>query len=87
MAREVCSAMKTIATVPLLALALTACDPYYGTGNPQPYPQGPQGQQGYPPYPDQGYPPQGYPQGYPPQGYPQGYPPQGYPPQGYPQGG
>ena len=39
--------MKTIATVPLLALALTACDPYYGTG-PQPYPQGPQGQQGYP---------------------------------------
>ena len=69
MAREVCSAMKTIATVPLLALALTACDPYYGTGSPQPYPQGPQGQQGYPPYPDQGYPPQGYPQGYPPQGW------------------
>ena len=28
---------------PLLALALTACDPYYGTGNGQPYPQGPQG--------------------------------------------
>ncbi len=24
--------MKTIATVPLLALALTACDPYYGDG-------------------------------------------------------
>ena len=51
--------MKTIATVPLLALALTACDPYYGTGYPQPYPQGPQGQPGYPPYPDQGYPPPG----------------------------
>ena len=80
--------MKTIATVPLLALALTACDPYYGMGNTQPYPQGPQGQQGYPQpgYPQQGYPPypdQGYPQGYP----PQQYPPQGYPPQGYPQGG
>jgi heat shock protein HslJ len=81
--------MKTIATVPLLALALTACDPYYGAGNPQPYPQGPQGQQGYPQpgypsYPDQGYPQQGYPP-YPDQGYPQqGYPPQGYPPQGYP---
>ena len=70
--------MKTIATVPLLALALTACDPYYGTGYPQPYPQGPQGQQGYP-QPD--YPP------YPDQGYPQPYPQQGYPPQGYPQGG
>lgn len=35
--------MKTIAAVPLLALALTACDPYYGTGSAQPYPQGPQG--------------------------------------------
>lgn len=73
--------MKTIATVPLLALALTACDPYYGMGNTQPYPQGPQGQQGYPQPgypPQQGYPPypdQGYPQGYPPQGYPQGGPP------------
>ena len=80
--------MKTIATVPLLALALTACDPYYGTGGPQPYPQGPQGypqggypqDQGYPPYPDQGYP-----QPYPPQGYPQpGYPQQGYPQPGPP---
>ncbi|HEU0310146.1 MAG TPA: META domain-containing protein [Sphingomicrobium sp.] len=62
--------MKTIATVPILALALTACQPYgYGTGTPPPYPQDPQGypQQGYPPYPDQGYP-----QPYPPQG--QGYP-------------
>lgn len=55
--------MKTIAALPLLALALAACDPYYGTGYPEPYPQGPQGypqpgypQPGYPPYPDQGYP-------------------------------
>ena len=49
--------MKTIAAFPLLALALTACDPYYGTGS-QPYPQDPQGypQPGYPPYPDQGPP-------------------------------
>jgi len=76
--------MKTIATVPLLALALAACDPYYGTGAPQPYPQGPQGYpqggypqgQGYPPYPDQGYPQPGYPpQGYPQPGYPQPGPP------------
>jgi len=75
---------------------------------PQGYPPQPQGYppQGYPPpgqvpaqgyapygqpqYPPQGYPPQGYPQQPPPQGYPQqgpppqGYPPQGYPPQGYP---
>jgi heat shock protein HslJ len=82
--------MKTIATVPLLALALTACDPYYGMGNTQPYPQGPQGP------PQQGYPPQGYPQGGPPMppggpvypgpGQPS-YPQQGYPPQGYPQPG
>ena len=93
--------MKTIATVPLLALALTACDPYYGMGNTQPYPQGPQGQQGYPqqgypPYPDQGYPQQGYPQGGPPMppggpvypgpGQPT-YPQKGYPQQGYPQQG
>ena len=51
--------MKTIAAVPLLALALTACQPYYSQpgGNP-PYPQGPQGPQGYPqPYPGQPYPP------------------------------
>ena len=50
--------MKTIAAFPLLALALTACEPYnYGQG-PQPYPQDPQGypQPGYPPYPDPGYP-------------------------------
>jgi heat shock protein HslJ/uncharacterized membrane protein len=56
--------MKTLAALPLLALALTACDPYYNTG-PEPYPQGPQG-----------YPPTGYPQpGYPDPGYPQGGPP------------
>ena len=49
--------MKTIVALPLLALALTACDPYYNTGA-EPYPQGPQGypQPGYPPYPDAGYP-------------------------------
>lgn len=49
--------MKIIAAFPLLALALTACDPYYNTG-PEPYPQGPQGypQPGYPPSPDPGYP-------------------------------
>ena len=54
--------MKTIATLPLLALALTACDPYYNTGT-EPYPQGPQGypQPGYPPYPDGGYPQPGPP--------------------------
>ena len=69
--------MKTIALFPLLALALTACEPYgYGTG-PQPYPQG----QGYPqPYPDQGYPQPGYPQPYPPTGYPQPNYPQPGPP-------
>jgi heat shock protein HslJ/uncharacterized membrane protein len=57
--------MKTIATVPLLALVLTACEPYgYGAGGPQPYPQGPQG---YPePYPNPGYPAPGYPDGGPP---------------------
>ena len=59
--------MKNIAAFPLLALALTACDPYYGAG-PQPYPQGPQG------YPQPGYPQPGYPP-YPDQGYPQGGPP------------
>ena len=66
--------MKNIAAFPLLALALTACDPYYNTG-PEPYPQGPQGypQPGYPPYPDPGY--------------PQPYPPTSYPQPGYPQGG
>jgi heat shock protein HslJ/uncharacterized membrane protein len=54
--------MKTIAAFPLLALALTACDPYYSTGA-QPYPQGPQGypEPGYPPYPGQGYPDPGPP--------------------------
>ena len=60
--------MKIIAAFPILAtaLAVSACDPYYGTGSAQPYPQGPRGyppqgyppQQGYPPYPDQGHPPQ-----------------------------
>lgn len=54
--------MKTIVALPLFALALTACDPYYNTGA-QPYPQGPQGypQPGYPPYPDPGYPQDGPP--------------------------
>jgi hypothetical protein len=62
--------MKTIAAVPILALALTACEPYgYGTGYPQPYPQDPQG------YPQPGYPQTGYPQPYPPTGYPQPGPP------------
>src|SRR5687768_7338062 len=76
--------MKTLAAFPLLALALTACDPYYGAGQPQPYPQDPQGypQQGYPPYPDQGYPPPGPPmppgQPYPGPGQPT-YPAPGYP--------
>ena len=73
--------MKTIASVPLIALALTACAPYatqpgYPGQYPGQYPQGPEGYpqpQPYPPYPDQGY--------------PQPYPPQGYPPQGYPQPG
>jgi uncharacterized membrane protein/heat shock protein HslJ len=90
--------MKTIATVPLLALALTACDPYmYGSGA-QPYPQDPQS---YPQtgYPQPGYPQPGYPQSYPPTGYPQPgppmppggpvYPGQGqpsYPTPGYPSG-
>lgn len=75
--------MKTIAALPLLALALTACEPYnYGTGYPQPYPQDPQG------YPQTGYPQPGYPQpGYPPTGYPQPGYPQPYPPTGYPQPG
>jgi heat shock protein HslJ/uncharacterized membrane protein len=87
--------MKTIAAFPLLALALTACSPYYGTA-PSPYPQGPQGypQPGYPPYPDPGYP-----QSYPPTGYPQPGPPMPpggpvypgpgqptYPPANYPSG-
>jgi heat shock protein HslJ len=57
--------MKTIATVPLLAIALAACQPYgYGAGAPQPYPQGPQDYPG--PYPNPGYPAPGYPQGGPP---------------------
>jgi heat shock protein HslJ/uncharacterized membrane protein len=57
--------MKSIAAFPLLALALTACEPYgYGAGSPQPYPQGPQG---YPePYPAPGYPAPGYPDSGPP---------------------
>jgi len=79
--------MKTIVALPLLALALTACEPYgYGAGNPQGYPQGPDG---YPqPYPNTGYPDPGYPQGGPPM--PPGgpvYPGPGqptYPPTGYP---
>ena len=92
--------MKTIASVPLLALALAACAPYATQpGYPGQYPY-PQDQQGYPPYPDQGYPQPYPPQGYPPQGYPQPGPPMppggpvypgqgqpGYPPQGYPQPG
>ncbi|QDP20237.1 META domain-containing protein [Sphingomonas xanthus] len=59
--------MKTIATLPLLALALTACEPYAtDPGYPEPYPQGPTG------YPPQQYPPM---PGYPPsQGYPPQYP-------------
>ncbi|MDP9422793.1 MAG: META domain-containing protein [Pseudomonadota bacterium] len=73
--------MKTIAAFPLLALALTACDPYYGTGS-QPYPQEPQGypQPGYPPYPDPGYPGPPMPPGqpYPGPGQPT-YPAPGYP--------
>ena len=57
--------MKTIATVPFLALALTACEPYnYGPQYPGPYPQDPQGYPG--PYPNPGYPQPGYPQGGPP---------------------
>jgi heat shock protein HslJ len=79
--------MKTIVAFPLLALALTACEPYgYGSGYPQPYPQGPQGYpQGPQPYPPTGYPQPGYPQpGYPDQGYPQPYPPTGYPQPGPP---
>ena len=83
--------MKTIATVPLFAFALAACQPYgYGPGNPQPYPgQGypEQGypQPGYPPYPEQGYPQPGPPM---PPGGPV-YPGQGqpnYPQPGYPSG-
>jgi heat shock protein HslJ/uncharacterized membrane protein len=78
--------MKAIAAFPLLALALTACEPYmYGTGA-QPYPQNPQG---YPQtgYPQPGYPQPGYPQPYPPTGYPQSYPPASYPQPNYPQPG
>ena len=66
--------MKTIAAFPLLAFALTACQPYgYGTG-PEPYPQGPQG------YPDPGYPGPPMPPGppYPGPGQPT-YPAPGYP--------
>ena len=70
--------MKTIATVPLFLLALTACEPYgYGQQPGYPPQQGPQG------YPDPGYPQPGYPN----PGYPQPYPPTGYPQPGYPQGG
>ena len=71
--------MKTIAAFPLLALALTACEPY-GYGQQPGYPPGPQGPQGYP---EPGYPQPGYPN----PGYPQPYPPTGYPQPGYPQGG
>src|SRR5512139_3482529 len=87
--------MKTIATVPLFAIALAACAPYATQPG---YPGYPQDPQGYPPYPDQGYPQPYPPQGYPPQGYPQPGPPMppggpvypgpgqpNYPPQGYPQ--
>ena len=74
--------MKTIVAFPLLALALTACEPYgYGTGS-SPYPQNPQGypQPGYPPYPDPGYPGPPMPPGqpYPGPGQPS-YPAPGYP--------
>ena len=82
--------MKTIAAVPLLALALAACEPYnYGPGYPPPYPQGPEGypQPGYPPYPGPGYPQGGPPM--PPGGpvYPgpgQPVPAPGYPAPNYP---
>ena len=73
--------MKSIAAFPLLALALTACDPYYGTGS-QSYPQDPQvyPQPGYPSYPDPGYPGPPMPPGqpYPGPGQPT-YPAPGYP--------
>lgn len=77
--------MKTIATVPLFALALMACDPYYGTG-PEPYPQGSQGypQPGYPPYPDPNYPSGGPPM--PPGGPVYPGPGQPAPAPGYPSG-
>jgi len=90
--------MKTIFTVPLLALGLVACAPYAAQpGYPGQYPQGPQGYpEQYPQYPNQGYPPgppmppggpvypgPGQP-GYP--QYPQ-YPQPGYPQPGYPQSG
>jgi heat shock protein HslJ/uncharacterized membrane protein len=82
--------VKTIVALPLLALALTACEPYgYGPGAPQPYPQGPEG------YPSPGYPRPGYQQGGPPMppggpvypgpGQPT-YPPTGYPAPKYPAG-
>jgi len=77
--------MKTIVALPLLAVALAACQPYpQGSGypgNPQPYPQGPQGSPPYPPGP--AYPGPG---GGPP--YPPGpaYPSPGYPQPGYPAG-
>ncbi len=91
--------MKTIAFVPILAFALTACEPYgYGTGYPQPYPQDPQGYP-QPGYPQTGYPQPDYPQPYPPTGYPQPGPPMppggpvypgpgqpSYPSPGYPSG-
>lgn len=87
--------MKTIALLPLCALALAACDPYYAAGDPQPYPGSPQGypEPGYPPYPDTpGYPAPGFPApGYPETGYPPypapGYPSPGYPAPGYPSPG
>jgi heat shock protein HslJ len=81
---EVCSAMKTITLLPLLAFALAACQPYPQSqgypGYPQPYPQEPQG---YPPYPPGStYPGPGGPS------YPPGptYPAPGYPQPGYPSG-
>jgi len=57
--------MKTIVALPLLALALTACDPYYGQqpGYPPPYPQDPQAYPPGPPLPPgDPYPGPGYPQ-------------------------
>ncbi len=74
--------MKTISALPLLALALTACQPYYSQPGGPPYPQGPDGYpEPYPPYPGQGYPP-GPPmppgQPYPGPGQPT-YPAPGYP--------
>lgn len=80
--------MKTILSLPLIALGLAACEPYYSQPGPQPYPQDPQGypQPGYPPYPDTGYPGPPMPPGQPYPGPGQPYPNPGYPQPGYPSG-